>query len=92
MKTDWYGRLLGRTPTDPHGGDICIHDGKLYTGVWLMPAKKGERACGAIYMYDAETLELLKAGRLSLMKAVGDMTNSNVILEFNMNHNRKNSQ
>ena len=38
------------------------------------------------------TLELLKAGRLSLMKAVGDMTNSNVILEFNMNHNRKNSQ
>ena len=38
------------------------------------------------------TLELLKAGRLSLMKAVGDLTNSNVILEFNMNHNRKNGQ
>ena len=35
------------------------------------------------------TLELLKAGRLSLMKAIGDITNSNVILEFNMNHNRK---
>ena len=37
------------------------------------------------------TLELLKAGRLSLMKAVGDLTNSNVILEFNMSHNRKNA-
>ena len=35
------------------------------------------------------TLELLKAGRLSLMKAVGDITNSNVILEFNMHHNRE---
>ena len=35
------------------------------------------------------TLELLKAGRLSLMKAVGDLTSSNVILELNMNHNRK---
>jgi chromatin segregation and condensation protein Rec8/ScpA/Scc1 (kleisin family) len=35
------------------------------------------------------TLELLKAGRLSLMKAVGDITNSNVILEFQMHHNRK---
>ena len=33
-------------------------------------------------------LELLKAGRLSLMKAVGDVTNSNIILEFNMKHAR----
>lgn len=38
------------------------------------------------------TLELLKAGRLSLMKAVGDITNSNVILEFKMHHNRENSE
>ncbi len=37
------------------------------------------------------TLELLKAGRLSLLKAAGDMTNSNVILEFNRNHSRKNA-
>ena len=29
------------------------------------------------------TLELLKAGSLSMMKAVGDITNSNIILEFN---------
>ena len=38
------------------------------------------------------TLELLKAGRLSLMKAVGDITNSNVILEFKMHHNREREQ
>ena len=35
------------------------------------------------------TLELLKVGRLSLIKAAGDLTNSNIILEFNMNHNRE---
>ena len=34
------------------------------------------------------TLELLKAGRLSMMKEVGDVTNSNIILEFNRKHNR----
>jgi chromatin segregation and condensation protein Rec8/ScpA/Scc1 (kleisin family) len=34
------------------------------------------------------TLELLKAGRLSMMKAVGDATNSNIILEFNRKHKR----
>ena len=34
------------------------------------------------------TLELLKAGRLSMMKAVGDVTNSNIILEFNRKHKR----
>ncbi len=38
------------------------------------------------------TLELLKSGRLSLMKAVGDLTNSNVILELNMHHNREKAQ
>jgi glutaredoxin len=61
VKTDWYGRLLVRTPTDPHGGDICIWNDRLYTGVWLPRNKAtGEKACGAIYMYDAGTLELLK--------------------------------
>ena len=65
VKTDWYGRLLARTPTDPHGGDICLWNGKLYTGVWLRPNKQtGEKACGAIYMYDAETLALLKAQKV----------------------------
>lgn len=34
------------------------------------------------------TLELLKSGRLSMMKAVGDITNSNIILEFNRQHQR----
>ena len=34
------------------------------------------------------TLELLKAGRLSMLKAVGDITNSNIILECNRKHTR----
>ena len=62
VKTDWYGRLLNRVPVDPHGGDICLWNGKLYTGVWHV--KKGERSYGAIYMYDADTLELLKAQKV----------------------------
>ena len=50
---------------------------------------EGARSRSEIIAVFYATLELLKAGRLSLMKAVGDITNSNVILEFNMNHNRK---
>lgn len=50
---------------------------------------EGARSRSEIIAVFYATLELLKAGRLSLMKAVGDMTNSNVILEFNMNHNRQ---
>ena len=64
VKTDWYGRLLNRVPVDPHGGDICLWNGKLYTGVWLNPKVKGEKWCGAIYMYDAETLALLKTQKV----------------------------
>jgi segregation and condensation protein A len=52
---------------------------------------EGARSRSEIIAVFYATLELLKAGRLSLMKAVGDITNSNVILEFNMNHNRKKS-
>ena len=37
VKTDWYGRLLNRVTVDPHGGDICLWNGRLYTGVWLKP-------------------------------------------------------
>lgn len=50
---------------------------------------EGARSRSEIIAVFYATLELLKAGRLSLMKAVGDITNSNVILEFNMNHTRK---
>ena len=50
---------------------------------------EGARSRSEIIAVFYATLELLKAGRLSLIKAVGDITNSNVILEFNMNHTRK---
>ena len=38
------------------------------------------------------TLELLKAGRLTLQKEIGDITSSNVILNFNMTHKREESE
>ncbi len=34
------------------------------------------------------TLELLKVGRITLQKEIGDVTNSNIILNFNMTHKR----
>ena len=69
VKTDWFGRLLNRTPVDPHSGDICIWNGKLYTGVWLKPKTKGEKWCGAIGVYDAETLEHIKTQKVESLNA-----------------------
>ena len=46
IKTDWFGRFLDRAVADRHGGDICLWNGKLYTGVWLKPKKgSGEKWC-----------------------------------------------
>ncbi len=38
------------------------------------------------------TLELLKVGRLTLQKEVGDVTNSNIILNFNFAHRREETE
>ncbi len=38
------------------------------------------------------TLELLKVGRITLQKEVGDITNSNIILNFNMTHRREETE
>ncbi|MBR3223679.1 MAG: hypothetical protein IKF72_15780 [Kiritimatiellae bacterium] len=59
VKTDWFGRLLRWVPVDIHGGDICIWNDKVYTGVWRKPKASGEKWCAAIYVYDADSLKLL---------------------------------
>ena len=65
VKTDWFGRLLERRDVDAHGGDVCIWNGRLYTGVWLQPAKgSGEKPCAAIGVYDAGTLKLVEMRKL----------------------------
>ena len=64
-KTDWDGRLLRWTPVDVHGGDICIWNGKLYTGVARKPQAKGEKWMPCIYVYDAETLKKLGEKRVA---------------------------
>ena len=70
VKTDWRGRFLKRVETDQHGGDICIWNGKLYTGVWLKPRKgSGDSWCGAIGVYDAETLEHLETRKVKSLNA-----------------------
>ena len=60
IKTDWFGRFLGRVAADRHGGDICLWKGRLYTGVARKPKAKGEKTCPSIYEYDAETLAPLR--------------------------------
>ncbi len=66
VKTDWFGRLQKRVLVDRHNGDICCWKGRLYTGVWLKPKKdSGEKYCGCIRVYDAETLELVKERKLA---------------------------
>ena len=64
VKTDWYGLLIKRVEVDRHGGDICLWNGKLYTGVARSPKAKGEEWMPAIYVYDAETLEKIDERRL----------------------------
>lgn len=65
LKTDWYGRTLRWVPVDAHGGDICLWNGKLYTGVWLLPKKgSNDKPSAAICVYDADSLKLLRQHRL----------------------------
>ena len=61
VKTDWYGRELRWIQVGVHGGDICYWNGKVYTGVWLKPEKgTNDPWCGAIGVYDAETLRPIR--------------------------------
>ena len=56
---------MKRKEVASHSGDICLWNGRLYTGVWLAPTKgTGERWCAAIGVYDAETLELVKLAKV----------------------------
>jgi hypothetical protein len=34
-KFDWFGRLIARVEAEPHQGDICLWNGRLYTAVAL---------------------------------------------------------
>ena len=59
LKTDWYGRTLATVDTEPHGGDICIWNGRLYTGDVYRAKVEGEKNHARISVYDAETLALV---------------------------------
>ena len=64
VKTDWWGRLLKWKEVDRHGGDICLWNGKLYTGVALKPKSRGEEWTPCICVYDAETLDEIGRRRI----------------------------
>ena len=61
VKTDWYGRFLGRVVVDRYCGDICVESGLIYAGVWLRPHSAEERWSARICAYDAATLQLVKS-------------------------------
>lgn len=60
-RTDAAGKLLARVAADNHQGDLCYHDGRVYVAVNLGRFNRppGE-ADSWIYVFDGETLELLK--------------------------------
>ena len=61
VKTDWYGRYLGRVEVDRYCGDICAWNGLIYAGIWLKPRSAEERWCACIRAYDAMSLQLVKS-------------------------------
>ena len=61
VKTDWYGRYLGRVEVGRYCGDICAWNGLIYAGIWLKPRSAEERWCARICAYDATSLQLVKA-------------------------------
>lgn len=71
LKTDWYGRALARVETQPHGGDICYWNGRVYTGDVLRSAPKGSSRA-RISVYDAETLKPIKRRVLDEWKGAAD--------------------
>ena len=84
VKTDWYGREQRWVQVDVHGGDICFWNGKLYTGVWLKPKEKGGQWCGAIGVYDAETLTPLKLHKLDWHWGTDGITCLDGVIYMNM--------
>lgn len=57
-KTDWSGKLIGKTSIEKgHMGDLCFRDGKLYVGM-NHGRKGGARVGDEVWIYDAQTLEL----------------------------------
>src|SRR5690606_25063033 len=60
-RTDASGKLLAKVAADNHQGDLCHHDGRIYVAVNLgrfnRPAGEAD---SWIYVFDGESLELLK--------------------------------
>jgi hypothetical protein len=59
ISTDLNGNLLGKASTVSHHGDLCHQDGKLYVAVNLGRFNQESGANSHVYVYQADTLELL---------------------------------
>lgn len=53
------GKCLKVVDVPPHTGDVCWHDGKLYTAIGLRGKRKGPESLGMVQVYDKD-LNLLK--------------------------------
>jgi hypothetical protein len=53
VKTDFNGRIVAERPVDPHHGDCCVHDGKVYVAT---QNRTKERRGVFINVYSCEDL------------------------------------
>ena len=84
VKTDWYGRYLGRVEVDRYCGDICAWNGLVYAGIWLKPRSAPERWCARICAYDATTLQPVKSRTIPWDRGVHGITCLNGTIHLGM--------
>lgn len=60
VKTDAEGKIIAETKADNHQGDLCWHDGKIYVAVNRGAFNRETGHKDFIYVFDADTLELLQ--------------------------------
>ncbi|NLY02821.1 MAG: hypothetical protein GXY83_42755 [Rhodopirellula sp.] len=57
IKTDYVGRVVAQRPVDPHHGDCCVHEGKIYVAT---ENRTKERRGLYINVYDCRDLAAVK--------------------------------
>lgn len=82
FKLDNQGKLIKHIPVPVHTGDICYHDGKVYSAVAYYD--KARRGKGCIRVYDADLNEINK---YELNKAADGITYLNGYLYFGIGPN-----
>ncbi|MBQ3290534.1 MAG: hypothetical protein IJH50_14120 [Kiritimatiellae bacterium] len=79
VKTDWYGRYLGRVAVERSCGDICAWNGLIYAGICKLRS-----GCVRICAYDADTLQLVKTRTIPWDRGVHGITCLDGVIHLGM--------